>query len=103
MLVSISVDPEHDTPRILKAYATKMGAKPGWYLLTGSRAEVDAALRKLGQFTETRETHANIIVAGNDRTGLWKKALGVAKSEEIYKVVASVADDPGAPQPAGGN
>lgn len=102
VLVSITVDPEHDTPRILKAYAAKMGAKPGWYLLTGSRAEVDAALRKLGQFTETRETHANIVVAGNDRTGLWKKALGVAKSEEIYKVVASVADDPGAPQPAGG-
>jgi protein SCO1/2 len=101
ILVSITVDPEHDTPAQLKAYAERVGAKPGWYLLTGTRAEVDAALNKLGQYTESRETHMNIIVAGNDRTGLWKKALGIAKSDDIWKVVASVADDKGE-TPAGG-
>ncbi|HKO58181.1 MAG TPA: SCO family protein [Thermoanaerobaculia bacterium] len=100
-LVSITVDPEHDTPEKLKSYAQRIGAKQGWYLLTGTRAEVDAALRKLGQYTEVREGHVNIIVAGNDRTGLWKKALGVAKSEDVYKVVASVADDKGEPSAGG--
>ncbi|HEV7921144.1 MAG TPA: SCO family protein [Thermoanaerobaculia bacterium] len=100
-LVSISVDPEHDTPEKLKAYAKRVGARPGWFLLTGTREQVDAALRKLGQYTEGREGHLNVIVAGNDRTGLWKKALGIAKSEEVYKVVASVADDKGE-TPAGG-
>jgi protein SCO1/2 len=95
ILVSITVDPETDTPEKLKAYAEKMGAKRGWYFLTGSRAEVDAALGKLGQYAEAREAHKNIIVAGNDRTGLWKKALAIAPSEEIWKVVESVVDDPG--------
>ncbi|MEA2490471.1 MAG: hypothetical protein QOH21_2263 [Acidobacteriota bacterium] len=102
ILVSISVDPEHDTPEKLKAYANRIGAKPGWYFLTGTKAEVDTALRKLGQFTEVREGHVNIIVAGNDRTGLWKKALGVAKAEDVYTVVASVADDQGTTPATGG-
>ena len=96
ILVSITVDPENDTPEKLKAYAEKMGAKRGWYFLTGTRAEVDAALGKLGQYAEIREAHKNIIIAGNDRTGLWKKALAIAPSDEVWKVVSSVADDPGA-------
>ena len=40
-LVSISVDPEHDTPEILSAYAKEMGVDPGrWTLLTGDAEQV---------------------------------------------------------------
>jgi protein SCO1/2 len=97
ILVSITVDPETDTPEKLKAYAQKIGAKPGWYFLSGSRAEVDAALRRIGQAVDTRDAHLNVIIAGNDRTGLWKKALAIAPADEIWKIVASVANDPGTP------
>jgi len=101
-LVSITVDPEHDTPEKLREYAKRIGAKPGWYFLTGTQDEVDAALSKLGQFAEQREAHKNIIIAGNDRTGLWKKALAIAPSDEVWKVVASVVDDRGPNAPTGG-
>lgn len=95
ILLSITVDPEVDTPAKLKEYAKKMGAKPGWYFLTGSRAQVDAVLGKIGQYTEAREAHKNIIIAGNDRTGLWKKALATAPSDEIWQVVSTVVEDRG--------
>lgn len=37
-LVSISVDPEHDTPSVLKKYAQSFGADPDrWWFLTGDR------------------------------------------------------------------
>lgn len=37
-LVSISVDPEHDTPEVLSEYATRFGADPErWLFLTGPR------------------------------------------------------------------
>ncbi len=96
ILVSITVDPENDSPEKLKEYAKRIGAKRGWYFLTGSRAEVDAALRRIGQAAETRDAHLNVIIAGNDRTGLWKKVLAVAPAEEIWRIVAGVADDRGA-------
>jgi len=94
-IISISVDPEVDTPPELKAFSKKFHARPGWYFLTGSKENVDFILKKLGQYVEDKNDHYNIVIIGNDRTGLWKKAFGLAKSEEIIKVVESVIDDKG--------
>jgi protein SCO1/2 len=92
-IISISVDPALDTPAALKAYAKKLQAKDGWYFLSGDKASVEFALKKLGQFVEAKESHLNIFIIANERTGLWKKAFGLAKSEDIVKVVDSVIND----------
>ena len=92
-ILSISVDPTVDTPTALKAYAKKLNARPGWYFLTGTKPNVDLVLKKLGQFVDTKTDHLNIFIIGNERTGLWKKAFGLAKSEELVKVVDSVIND----------
>lgn len=97
-MISISVDPTVDTPGELKAFGKKFHARPGWYFLTGSKENVDFVLKKLGQFVENKNDHLNLVIVGNDRTGLWKKAFGLAKSEELVKVVESVINDK-APQP----
>ena len=94
-LISISVDASNDTPAQLKTYAGRFGAKRGWYLLTGNKPDVDLVLRRLGQFVEQKEDHFDLILIGNDRTGLWKKALGRAPPEDILKIVKSVLDDRG--------
>jgi protein SCO1 len=95
-ILSISVDPTVDTPTLLKAYAKRLNAKPGWYFLTGDKESVEFILKKLGQFVDDKNDHLNIFIIGNNRTGLWKKAFGLAKSEELMKVVESVLNDPGA-------
>ncbi len=92
-IISISVDPTVDTPPALKAYSKKLNARPGWYFLTGDKASVDFVLKKLGQFVDDKQDHLNIFIIGNERTGLWKKAFGLAKSEELVKVVESVIND----------
>jgi len=92
-ILSISVDPAVDTPPALKAYSKKLNARPGWYFLTGDKANVELVLRKLGQFVDDKQDHLNIFIIGNERTGLWKKAFGLAKSEELIKVVDSVIND----------
>jgi protein SCO1 len=92
-ILSISVDPAVDTPTNLKEYAKKLHARLGWYFLTGPKENVDFALKKLGQFVSDKQDHLNIFIIGNEPTGLWKKAFGLAKSEELVKVVESVAND----------
>ena len=94
-IISISVDPTVDTPTELKAFSKKFHARPGWYFLTGSKENVEFVLKKLGQFVEDKNDHLNIVIIGNERTGLWKKAFGLAKSEDLVKVVDSVLDDKG--------
>ncbi len=98
-ILSISVDPTVDTPPNLKQYAKKLNARPGWFFLTGPKENVDFALKKIGQFVDDKQDHLNIFIIGNERTGLWKKAFGLAKSEELVKVVESVVNDqPGTKQ-----
>ncbi len=93
MLLSISVDCTHDTPEILKSYAERFEAKPGWYFLTGPKENVDFVLKKLGQYAETRESHNAIMLIGNTKTRLWKKANGLAGADEIYSVLETVIND----------
>ncbi|HEX6085994.1 MAG TPA: SCO family protein [Thermoanaerobaculia bacterium] len=90
-LVSITVDPETDTPEQLRAFAKNAKAGPGWHLVTGSKENVTAALRKLGLFTETKETHTSVVLIGNEPHGVWKKAFGLADADEIVRLVREVA------------
>ena len=92
-LVSMSVDPETDTPARLKEYSQRFHARPGWIFLTGKKENVDWALYKLGQYVETKDNHTNIIIIGNEPKGLWKKAFGLAKADELMKIVEDVIND----------
>jgi protein SCO1/2 len=54
--VSISLDPAHDTPEVLKDYAQFWGAKPeGWSFLTGSLDAVRDVTRRYGVFFSKKE------------------------------------------------
>jgi len=91
--VSITVDPEVDTPVRLKEYSKKFHAGPGWMFLTGKKENLDWALYKLGQYVETKDDHTTVFIIGNEPTGLWKKAFGMANVAELIQVVESVVND----------
>ena len=95
-LVSITVDPETDTPARMKEYAKKFHAGSGWIFLTGKKENLDWALYKLGQYVERKDGHKTIFIIGNEPTGLWKKAFGMANVAELVQVVESVVNDKGA-------
>lgn len=92
-LVSITVDAENDTPAKLKEYAGRMKARPGWIFLTGKKENVDQALHKLGLKVESRESHKNLFIVGNEPKGLWKKVFGLSKPDEVVSIVQGVIDD----------
>ena len=92
-LISITVDPETDTPTRLKEYGKRFHAGPGWLFLTGKKENVDWALYKLGQYVETKDEHTSIFIIGNEPKGLWKKAMGLAKAEELIRIVEDVIND----------
>jgi protein SCO1 len=92
-LISITVDPQTDTPQVLAALADQWKAKQGWQFLTGDKASVDSALYKLGQYVDNKESHSNVFIIGNEATGLWKKARGLSKPEEIIPLIEEVLQD----------
>lgn len=52
-LVSITIDPEYDTPEVLATYAEQSGADPArWSFLTGTPEEVERAASAFGVYAE---------------------------------------------------
>lgn len=98
-LLSLSVDPENDTPERLKAYAERFHAKPGWMFLTGPKENVEFALNKLGQKVEHKEDHFNLYIVGNEATGLWEKVLPMHQdgqmrtAAEMMEIVDRIVHD----------
>lgn len=73
---SISIDPEHDTPAVLKAYAEKFHTGPGWLFLTGKKADIDLAAHKLGLYYDpglNRDGHTVELMIGNEPSGQWTR------------------------------
>ena len=76
-MYSISIDPEYDTPEILKAYREKFAIKPGWTFLTGDENDIILLRKRLGLYMDEIQNddgdHNLTFIVGNDRTGKWIK------------------------------
>jgi len=69
-LLSVSFDPAHDTPAVLKAHARALGADPAvWTFATGDRRTIDALCLHLGVFV-TRNPGRAGLVTHNLRTAI---------------------------------
>lgn len=91
--ITLTSDPERDSPAALKAFAQKQGADlSGWTFLTGDKKNVDHILKKLGQFSPNVEEHSTLLIAGNVAAKRWSKirpdAPPIAIAERL-KLLAS--------------
>jgi protein SCO1 len=71
--VSMTVDPENDTPERLKAMADAFDTGPGWLFLTGKPEDIRAINSKFGNRSPLLSEHKMEIVLGNDVTGDWQR------------------------------
>jgi len=73
-MYSITLDPEHDTPEVLKAYADKYGIESGsgWHFLTGDPEDMKELRYRLGERSDDKQTHTNVVRIG-DGKGVWMR------------------------------
>lgn len=88
-IVSLTVDPETDTPERLKAFSKAFDTGPGWTFVTGKPADIRAINHRLGERSKVLSEHRNEIVLGNDVTGEWQRdnVLG-----DLDRVVMSIRE-----------
>ena len=89
---SISIDPEHDTPAVLKAFAETFHAGAGWTFLTGQRADIERLARKLGLYStpnpEDKDGHVPALLIGNEATGDWMRASALDNPNMTATMIA---------------
>jgi len=89
--ISISIDPEHDTPAALKAYGKKYDAGPGWIFLTGKQSDIDMLSKKLGLWTDptlTQDGHTPMLLIGNEPTGQWTQTSALDNPKYTAQMIA---------------
>lgn len=83
LLVSISIDPEFDTPKEMKTYLKRYRAKPGWEFLTGSREDIDQVLKAFNVFTLNKMNHLPVMLLKSPSDEKWVRIYGLINAEKL--------------------
>ena len=97
---SITLSPEEDSPRDLKAYAKMHGVGQGWTFLTGKPDDILLLRKSLGFFYDDpkedadRNNHSGMLVVGTEPLMRWAMCQGGAAPDWIATVIRTEADAP---------
>jgi protein SCO1 len=90
---SFTIDPQHDTPAVLKAYADQFGAGPGWYFLTGSQPDIDLVSKKLGLYSppnpSNKDGHTPSLLVGNEPAGQWTHNVATSQPSSLARMIGT--------------
>ena len=84
-MVSISIDPEQDTPAVLKAYAEKYGAGPQWEMLTGSLHDSISVQRAFNVYRSDKMDHLPTTFLRARPGQPWVRLDGFASAADILR------------------
>jgi protein SCO1/2 len=91
-IVSFTVDPEHDTPEVLAAYAKRYKADPArWEFLTGARATISALARDgfMVGALDTAQSHSTRVMLV-DRRSRVRGHFPVNEKQEVDALLAGI-------------
>ena len=89
-LVSISIDPENDTPQVMKDYLKKYDAGPGWDFLSGSRADIDAVMRAFDAYVANKMYHLPLTLIRSPADGSWFRIKGLMGAADLQEELAEI-------------
>lgn len=85
VLLTMSIDPEHETAATLKAWADSLKAAPGWTFLSGKRSDLDEISQRIfGGPLIGKDMHSPFLVV-RKANGQWERMYGLALSREILE------------------
>lgn len=82
-MVSISIDPEYDTPTVLKAYAERYTAGDRWQFLTGDSDHIVEVQKAFDAYTGSKVNHRPLTFFANGDDGKWVRIDGLASGSDL--------------------
>jgi protein SCO1 len=84
-MVSVSIDPEHDKPAELAAYAARFGAGPQWVFLTGSLDDSIAVQRAFDAYRGDKMNHTPLTLFRAAPAAPWVRYDGFADAADLTR------------------
>lgn len=82
-MISVSIDPEYDTPERLRAYAGLFKAGPQWQFLTGDLDDVVAVQKSFDVYRGNKMNHEPTILLRRSPESPWVRMDGLASAAEV--------------------
>jgi protein SCO1 len=95
-MYSITLQPDHDTPESLAAYAKAFGVKPGWTFLRGTPKDTEIIRRRLGFYDldekkdADKSSHTGMLRIGNDAYDRWCMMPALSQPRMIQDTILSM-------------
>lgn len=84
-LVSISIDPDNDTPELMKEHLQKYGALEGWDALTGKRENVIEVLKEFDSYVSNKMDHFPLTLLRGPGEDKWVRLYGLLSASDLMK------------------
>jgi protein SCO1 len=82
-VVSITIDPKHDTPKVLLEYALEQGLNPDWQLLTGDAGQIRSVLKAFSASSGSIMNHKPLTLLRAEGSSQWVRINGYASAAEL--------------------
>lgn len=84
-MISISIDPENDTPEKLRTYAATYGSTKRWTFLTGRRDDIEAVQVAFDSYRGDKMNHEPLTLLHAGPGKRWVRIDGFASSDSLVK------------------
>jgi len=82
-MISISIDPEHDTPERLRQYAQKFKAGPQWLFLTGKTEDIASVQKAFDAYRGNKMRHEPLTFLRAESSEPWVRLDGLMSATQL--------------------
>ncbi len=84
-LVSISIDPENDTPEVMLTYLKRYRAQQGWDFLTGTREDINRIMKAFDAYVPDKMSHYPLTLLKAPGSDKWVRIYGLLGTADLLE------------------
>jgi protein SCO1/2 len=84
-MVSISIDPDNDTPQVMKEYLQRYNAREGWDFLTGKREDIIKVMRAFDAYVTNKMNHYPLTILHGPGEENWIRINELLSTSDLMK------------------
>lgn len=90
-LLSITIDPQNDTPAMMAEAARSFDASDRWLWLTGRPGDIRRLLQSVGAPVHNLELHDPVFLVGDGQTGQFFRTQTMPTVDELMSMLAAIS------------
>ena len=84
-MVSITIDPAYDRPKVMRKYLERYNAKPGWDFLTGTTRDINQVMKAFDAYVSDKMNHQPLTFMRTPKSGKWFRLDGLMGGKDMLR------------------